>query len=292
MDAEASPEEGVVAIGGGGPQGRIVEQQALDLLHEVGMSDLLGGRRRPEGRLLLVRHPSRLGVYPAQLQHLVEHGSPAGQGGLAVVIGIGGRWGLDQPGQEGRFAQAEVGHLLPEVAGGRGADPVGAVPEVDGVEIALQDLLLAEALLQPHRQGGLGELAVYRDLRSEQDVLEVLLGDGRSALHHVLGLQIGHQRPGQRAQVDPGMGPIALVLDGHHRIDQVTGKLVVGDEHTVLLGVPLGQHAPIARIDDGGQPEVAQAGILQRLDGAGRHDQHPSRPASHRPDGTGRGPGN
>ena len=50
--------------------------------------------------------------------------------------------------------------LLVEVALGRGADAVRVAAEVDGVEVALEDLVLRVDLLEPHREHGLAHLAL------------------------------------------------------------------------------------------------------------------------------------
>ena len=71
---------------------------------------------------------------------------------------------LEQPGQQRRLGQRDEARRLAEIAARGGLDPVGAAAEIDAIEIELEDLLLGEALLQPHRIDHLFELA--GDVRS------------------------------------------------------------------------------------------------------------------------------
>src|SRR3712207_8295193 len=50
----------------------------------------------------------------------------------------------DDPGQQRRVAHRELAHVLVEVGLGRGLHAVGAVPEVDGVQVVLEDLLFGD----------------------------------------------------------------------------------------------------------------------------------------------------
>ena len=77
---------------------------------------------------------------------------------LGVSDGVERRGVGDQPSQEGRLPDVEVGDALAEVGLGPGLHAVGAVAEVDDVEVALEDLVLGHQLLEPagqHRLAGL-----------------------------------------------------------------------------------------------------------------------------------------
>src|SRR5437763_139143 len=83
------------------------------------------------------------------------------------------------------WSSVVVGQLVGvgvEVVPGRGLDAVLAVPEVDRVQVVLEDLLLLVLLLD--REGGDGRLrlAAGRLLGRQEGVLRPLLGDGRRPL--------------------------------------------------------------------------------------------------------------
>ena len=74
------------------------------------------------------------------------------------------------------------------------------MPEIDLVQVQLEDALLRQGLLDPHRQDRLARLAGERHLVVQQHVLGDLLGDGRGAdrpppLAHMR--QVEHRRRGR-----------------------------------------------------------------------------------------------
>ncbi len=265
-DREAPSEHGVVPVRGGGPERLVVEEGLLDDLGEVRVP--VDERRRLLDELegLGVGLRRLVGGERADSGHLLEDHPATAEGGVLVGEGVPRRRVLDEPRQQGGLADREVGDLLPEVVGRGRPDPVRTVAEVDGVDVPSEDLLLGESLLEPHRQLGLLELPLERDLGGEDDVLDVLLGDRRPALGDALGLGIGDERSGDGPQVDAGVVPETLVLDRDDGIDEVAWQVVVLDHDPVLLGVPLGDDRPVGGEHDAGQAELAEPGIGQRID--------------------------
>src|SRR5690606_13052626 len=100
-----------------------------------------------------------------------------------------------------------------EVGLGGGLYAVGAATEVGGVEVALEDLLLAELLLELQRDHGLADLALVALLAREVEDLHVLLRDGGRALAGV-ATGVGEERAQDALGVDPLVGPERLVLRG------------------------------------------------------------------------------
>jgi hypothetical protein len=66
---------------------------------------------------------------------------------------------------------------MPEVRDRRLVDAVGAVPEVDRVQVRSQDLLLRPLLLELPRKRRLAQLAADRALVPDVGVLDELLRD-------------------------------------------------------------------------------------------------------------------
>ncbi len=158
----------------GGPLGLVVERRvhpqpaAVDLavgeavveeLRPDGLDEVLGARTRRPGRaqalaLLagrIVWSSTQAGRRPASRSSAVilpswtmahEDGATPAGGLLGIPGGVGRLGGPDQAGQVGGVGQVELTDVLAEVGLGRSAHAVGAPAEVDGVEVALEDLLL------------------------------------------------------------------------------------------------------------------------------------------------------
>ena len=124
---------------------------------------------------------------------------------------------------------------LLEVGERRLADPVGAVPEVDRVQVRRQDPVLLLALLQLPGERGLLQLAGHGPLVFDVGVLDELLRDRRAALDDRLVLDVGRERAPDRPHVDAAVVVEALVLDGDDRLLHDRGDLVGLQDHAALL---------------------------------------------------------
>ena len=121
--------------------------------------------------------------------HRPQHDLPASAGGRRVGERVVSRGVLDDGGQERSLGQGEPSCARTEERAGRHLDAVGALAEVDGVQVVGQDLVFGPAFLELVGEHCLAELArqgVGRALVLRQvGVLDELLGDGRAALHRV-----------------------------------------------------------------------------------------------------------
>ena len=124
----------------------------FDLLHDLGqlptaraacLGDRVIGVDQTELDLLGGR-----GVHETFLHHRVERLTEAPTTLLGVPDGVVGRWRLDQTGQERPLDQCERADALSEVHLGCRLDAVGVVAEEDGVQVALEDLVLRAHFLQ------------------------------------------------------------------------------------------------------------------------------------------------
>src|SRR5262249_10792400 len=103
------------------------------------------------------------------------------------------------------FPERELLHRLAEIAARGELDPPGAAAEIDGIEIELENLRLAERTLDPRRHDHLADLALIGQVFAHQQVLDDLLGDGRAALRAPGGGEIADEGADQAALVDPLM---------------------------------------------------------------------------------------
>ncbi len=115
---------------------------------------------------------------------------PAGDG-LGPVSGVGGdvvgAGGLEEGGEVGALGGVEAFDVLAVVGAGGGLHAVGVASEVAGVEVALEDVLLALLAAEPDRDEELPGLAAEGLLLAQVVVLDVLLGDGGAGLAALAG---------------------------------------------------------------------------------------------------------
>ena len=200
-----------------------LRRSGRDRLHPLGNDEVVGDLGRLElGEQLVVDE---------SVEHLREPGPAA----LQVVDRVVARRRAHQPGEERRLDERQLGDLLAEVDLGRGRDAVGVVAEEDGVEVALEDLLLRLLLLEPHRVDHLQQLVAAVAFEAGQEVvLDDLHRDRRSALLRCVGREVRQRRPEQAAHVDALVHPELVVLDGQERLDDVGRHLVERDRLAVL----------------------------------------------------------
>jgi hypothetical protein len=84
------------------------------------------------------------------------------------------------------------------------------VPEVDLVQVEVEDLLLAEVLLDVAREDHLAQLAAIAPLGREQQRLHHLLRDRAAALPRLAGEQV-HPRAGSRRSRCPVLKKVVLL---------------------------------------------------------------------------------
>ena len=91
------------------------------------------------------------------------------------------RWGLSQGGKIGRLVRLNLIERNTEIVQRSRGHAVAAVPEIDFIEIELENVVLREHILHPPRDQHLFDLPVHALIRGQEEVLRDLLGDGRRA---------------------------------------------------------------------------------------------------------------
>src|SRR5262249_23650219 len=81
----------------------------------------------------------------------------------------------------GAIAKRQFVQRLVPIGLSGGGDPIGARPEINLVEIKLEDLLLGEGALDANSKDRLLELALHGLVAAQKEILGDLLGDGRGA---------------------------------------------------------------------------------------------------------------
>ncbi len=286
VDAQALLIDGILPVA--------VGEVALEVVDEVGVGGLgvlpgvheggAGGRRLPSGP----GHPHPLGdgfgVLLLGDHPLFEHGveddqAPLlGEGGVASRLVAARR--RDEPGQQRRLGEGQVGDRLVEVGLRRRSHPIGALAEVDPLEVAEQDLVLVDLAVELAGHDGLAHLARQRALTTHVGVLDVLLGDGGAALHHPVVADVGGQGTQGAEDVDAAVGVEPAVFAGHHRLLQHLGDFA---RRHRLGGLELPEDADLVPVDvvdaadaglDAGS-SLGEAGRQREEQQGGEHHQPP-----------------
>ena len=167
-----------------------------------------------------------------------------------------------------------------EVGPGGRLHPVGAVTQVDLVEVDLQQPVLRIPALQLEREQGLLDLPLEAAVRRQEEDLGELLRDGAAALHDPVVAEVGVGGPRDAPQVDAEVGVEAGVLDRDHRVPEDLRDLAQRDEDPAL-GLELGEQLVVVGVDLG--PDRRRV-LLERLDvRAGRWASRGTRRARPRP---------
>src|SRR4029453_5411941 len=107
-----------------------------------------------------------------------------------------------------------------------GFHAVGALPEIHGVEVLLEDLPLRVFVVQPVGEDELLRLPLEVALVPENPVLDERLRDRRPALTDLAAREVLDERTRDAGDVDPRVLPERLVLRRNYRVDQDLRYLV------------------------------------------------------------------
>ncbi len=174
-----------------------------------------------------------------------------------VVVGVGGH-----PGQHGTLPEGQLLELFAEVAFGCHLDSIVVLPQVDGVEVTLQDFVLGVACLQLKRQVGLLYFALIALLEGEQGILDQLLGDGGTALLGA-GNEVGGKGADDAFEIDPAVAIKPHILRRYKGISQVMGHGIDAHHDAVFSALVVGDKVSVAVIEEGGLVLVADFGDIQ-----------------------------
>ncbi|MCY1516836.1 hypothetical protein D9M68_514930 [compost metagenome] len=265
VDLEAARVGAVAVLG--------VHQLAHGFRHVLGVQAVrVGGVAQVQ--LFLLGLGRLLGGDEAGLVHAVDHVELARPRAARVGHRVVGAGRLRQAGQHGGLGDGHLLQRLAEVGLGGGGEAVGAVAQVDLVQVDLQDLVLAQLLLEPEGQHDLRGLAAERALRAQVDVARHLHRDGRGALL-APALEAGHGRAREALVVHAAVVVEARVFHGQHGVLHDLRNVGEGREVAALLA-ELADQRTLGRVHAQRQlgPVVGQLGNVGqlRVDGDHPHD--------------------
>src|SRR5213079_2930063 len=114
-----------------------------------------------------------------------------------------------------------------EVPARGGLDSVEAVPQIDLVQVQLEDAILRELVFDLARQHELPQLPPDRARGSDllrEHIAGELHGDGARPFARAEGAQVAPERAQHAAKIDPAVLVEAAVLDGEERAGDSSGN--------------------------------------------------------------------
>ena len=275
VDGEATGVDEPLALLHVAAQGLVL----LEVGERVGAEERRGAVDAAVVRLLQVEaQATRLHLVGLVLADHVELGHPV-QDDVTALDGALGEVGrvertrvLHEPGQDRRLVEVEVAGVDVEVVLGSGLHAVGAIAEVDDVEVALEDPVLRVLVLEGDGVAELVELAcvgVVGDGRlllvgrrlGDEGLFDQLLGDRRPTLDDAAGGGVGEERAQGALDIESAVLVEAVVLDREQSLDHLAVDLAQPDVDPVLVEDRC-DHVAVG-VDDGGL--LRQRGGLQLL---------------------------
>jgi len=156
--------------------------------------------------------------------------------------------GLGKSGQQRGLGESQLRQVFPEIRQGRGAHSVGALPEIDLVQVHLQDLLLAQDQLHLVCQDQFLEFSPVGSLRRQKQRAGELLGNRAGPLHFSTAPQIGPDRPQNADDIQPRVFEEPRVLHRDHRLGQVLRNVGQRDQDAPF-NVKLADDLAVVRVD-------------------------------------------
>ena len=224
-------------------------QQAADVLDDVGVRTRRAGALDQAEVAGLGRADLGRRGEPGRL-HAVEQRIATGPCTVGVLDRVAHRWCGQQLGQRRTLGEREFGRGDAEVGDRRCLDATGTLAEVGGVEVLLEDLVLAQSALERDREHSLLDLALQRHVVTDEGVLDVLLGQRRAALVDRAGAHVDPDGAHEGEGIDAGVLVELRVLGRHDRVLRGLTDSRQSDRCPIDLGREAGDLGPVGRGDD------------------------------------------
>ena len=148
---------------------------------------------------------------------------------------MGGKFGrcLEEAGHQSGFRHGDFAYGFAEIILRRSFDTKSTAAHVSAVEIEFQDFALGVAAFEQERKKQFLHFAFDRTFGREKEVLGELLGDRRTALHDIVGLDVGQQGTRCAVEIDADVFEEAAVFGGERRLDEGIWNIV--ERHGVVM---------------------------------------------------------
>ena len=137
-------------------------------------------------------------------------------------------------GQQSGLLKGQICGAGAEVLFGRRLNAISAAPKVNRVEVALEDLVLAEVVIHLHRQHRLADFAQVIGGLPQVIILHVLLGESGAALALAAG-EVIERRARDAAQVNSVVGVEVLIFRGDDGVAHVVRQALQGNRGPIEI---------------------------------------------------------
>ncbi len=217
---------------------------------------------RHDARRLRQRHALVALADEVKPGHHFEHDLGSFLSRIEIAGGCQSRGRAHQAGQQSRFGEGYLLGGFAEIALRGLFNAVGAGPEIDTIQIELEDLRFRKIAFQPQREQQFLQLAVDRTFLSQKEIFRQLLRDGGAALGHAAMPNVGDQRARDAVRVDAVMLVEAPILDGDEGLRNVVRQFFQRQNGAAPIAAGGERMALIIHDPDRGRP----LGNCQRLD--------------------------
>ena len=181
---------------------------------------------------------------------------------------------MGRPRQHGGLRRRQFLQVLAEIDLGRRGEAVGALAKVNLVDVQLENLVLAEIVLDLEGQQHLQHLAGDGLLAGQEEIARHLLGNGAGPLALAAARHVHHHRPQEPQGIHPAMLIEALVFRRQDGVLHHGRHILDGHEGAPLLAEFTDQEA-IRRIDAQGLlGPVIRKNVECRQGRIGKHRHH------------------
>ena len=169
-------------------------------------------------------------------------------------------------GEQCRLSQRQPLRTFVEIRACGLLDPVGAVPEVDRVEVGEKDAILRPDLLELPGECRFSDFPSDRLFVADVGVLDELLRNRRATLDDAFGLDVLYEGACHAAGVNAVVFVEPLILDRDDRLAHDRGDVGdVSEEHAALLTAKDREHrAAIRRVDHAIELGALRCGVEER----------------------------
>src|SRR5208337_2195369 len=131
-----------------------------------------------------------------------------------------------QTGEKGSFRKVQLARVFVKIGPGSRLYPVRSCAEINLVQVKIENLVFAEAAVDPVGEKGLFELTHVSAFGGKKQGFDDLLGYGASPLDDFTSLYVLQHGAKNSDQVHPAVLVEPRILSGYKGLDEIWGKLL------------------------------------------------------------------
>ena len=113
--------------------------------------------------------------------------------------------------------------------------PATVLPQIDGVAVGFEDVVLAVARVDQNRHEDFVDLAREGPFIAQKQILDQLLGQGAATLHRSPGAQVGQHGAENTLGIDAGVLEKRAILDRQQGIHQGRRQILALEQDAIFI---------------------------------------------------------